>query len=193
MEEFLKILLITCLALFTSYVSVAKANMPPHIHPDDLVGFLMEDFNSDGGLDKAILVQGEEDVDLYIYLSDDAGGMKLAVYKPGIVWSGILYGTIPKLSQDPETKSLLLVAGNQAIGRGRWMQALTISYRNNAFVVSGFTHENHDTLDPDNAHSCDYNLLTGKAIIDDNPTKLVKKHILLEDWDQALLPEVCIQ
>jgi len=189
----LKIVLITLFVVFTSYVSVAKSNMPPHIHPEDLVGFLMEDFNNDGALDKAVLVQGNEDVDLYIYLSDDSGQMKLAVYNSGIVWSGIMYGTIPTLSQHPETKSILLEAGNQAIGRGRWMQTLTISYRDNVFIVSGFTHESYDTLDPENAHSCDYNLLTGKAIVDKKPAKLTKKHITLEDWDQALLPEVCIQ
>lgn len=167
--------------------------MAPHIHGEDLVGFLMDDFNDDGVLDKAVLVQGKEDVDLYIYLSAQDGEMKLAAYNPGIVWSGVMFGTVPSLTQNPETKSLLLQSGNQAIGRGRWMQTLTISYRDNAFIVSGFTHESYDTLEPDNAHSCDYNLLTGKAIVDEKPTKLVKKRISLEEWDQALLPEVCIQ
>ncbi|CAA6802931.1 MAG: Unknown protein [uncultured Thiotrichaceae bacterium] len=189
----MKILLITLLTFLSSNVSLAKTNMPPHIHGEDLVGFLMEDFNDDGALDKAVLVRGNEDVDLYIYLSDDSGEMKLVVYNSGIVWSGIMYGTVPSLTQHPKTKSIILEAGNQAIGRGRWIQKLTISYRDDEFVVSGFTHESYDTLDPENSHSCDYNLLTGKAVVDKKPAKLIKKHITLEDWDQALLPEVCIQ
>lgn len=189
----MKILLLSVFIFFISITAIAQIKMPPHIHPEDLVGFLMEDFNGDGMLDKAILVQGAEDVDLYIYVSSDEGKLELAVYNAGIVWSGMMYGTTPSLVQHPETKSILLEAGNQAVGRGRWMQTLTISYRDKEFVVSGFTHESYDTLDPKNTHSCDYNLLTGKALVDDKPMKLIKKHILLQDWDQVLLPEVCIQ
>lgn len=102
----MKILVISLFVLFSCVSAFAQSDKAPPIQPEDVIGFLIEDFNDDGSLDKALLVQGSEDVDLFLYLASDGGEMTLAVHNPDIVWSGMMYGTIPRISQHPETKSL---------------------------------------------------------------------------------------
>jgi hypothetical protein len=52
---------------------------------------------------------------------------------------------------------------NESIGRDRWRQTLTVAWRDDTFVLAGFTYSWYDTLDPEKSGTCDVNLLTGKG------------------------------
>ena len=163
------------------------------IDPGKVLGFVIGDWNKDGGMDRAVLVSPDDmddDVGLYIYFQDDELGSRLAIYKPNLVWSGSLWGSTPSLKVT-SAGSLQVVSQNQAIGRNRWIQTLTIAYRNNEFLVAGYTYNAYDTLDPNAGISCDVNLLTGGGIKNKKRFKSQKRLIKLADWSEQMAPEQC--
>ena len=132
----------------------------------NILSVVTTDWNGDGSFDRAVLAFSKDDpseTELFIYLSDlSRNGMKLAVHKKNIAWLGALWGTLPSLEMN-KSGSLIVTSLNDSIGRNRWTQKLTIAYRNNIFVVAGYTYVSYDTLDPKNNLSCDVNLLAGNG------------------------------
>lgn len=181
------------LLLCTIVPSVADEAEEHRINPGNVLGVVVGDWNKDGGMDRAILVAPENedhDVGLYLYLQDDANGSQLAIFKPNLVWSGALWGSTPSLGITP-SGSLQVLSQNQAIGRHRWMQKLTIAFRNNHFVVAGYTYDSYDTLDLNSGLSCDVNLLTGKGIKNKKAFRTPKLTIKLADWSDQSSPKQC--
>jgi hypothetical protein len=124
------------------------------------------DWNEDGRFDKALLAINPDDssqVDLYLYLSSEKG-LLLATYVPAVAWHGEMFGTQPDLDVNARG-SLLIYSQNDAIGRNRWRETITVAYREGQFVVAGYTYTSRDTLDLDNTMSCDVNLLTGQGVL----------------------------
>lgn len=124
------------------------------------------DWNEDGRVDKALLVINPDDssqVDLYVYLSGE-NGLLLDTYVPAVVWQGEMFGTQPDLDVNARG-SLLIHSQNEAIGRNRWHETITVAYREGDFVVAGYTYTSRDTLDLDANFSCDVNLLTGQGVL----------------------------
>jgi hypothetical protein len=148
--------------------------------------------NNDGSMDRAVLVNNadETSVDLLIYLGEDgAHQMKLALNKPEIAWTGAMWGQLPSLEKTNKD-SLLIKSENSAIGRDRWSQKLTVAYRNNEFILAGYTYESYDTLDPKAGKSCDVNLLTGKGEKNGKLISVAKKAPLVKDWqNEGGIPE----
>lgn len=141
---------------------------------------------------RAVLVQGKEDADLYIFNSPD-DDFQQTVYAKDIVITGI-GGVDAYLTQSP-SGSLQLVSENIAIGRHRWEQRLTIVYRDEQFVIGGYTYSFYDTLATDDngdikSGKCDINLLTGRGIIDDRPFRTEMKARPVQNWNIDIsLPE----
>ena len=191
MKLFQYVLAATCSLLLLS--TTANANEQHQINPGKVVGFVVGDWNKDGGMDRAILVSPDDiddDVGLFIYFQDDEQGSRLATFKPNLVWSGSLWGSTPSLKVT-SAGSLQVISQNQAIGRNRWIQTLTIAYRNDEFLVAGYTYNAYDTLDPNAGISCDVNLLTGSGIKDKKRFKTQKRQIKLADWSDQKAPEQC--
>ncbi len=168
---------------------------PVNIRPDSVLSAVTSDWNGDGRMDRAVLVEGQEDqADLYIYLSadDPNGGERrdLALAKTGAAWKGAMWGTLPSLELNPKG-SLLLKSGNDAIGRSRWSQTLTIVYRNGEFLVAGMTFDSRDTLEPKAVGHCDLNLLTGQGIRNGKTIKAASGQIKLADWSDDRRPKEC--
>lgn len=176
-----------CLISLSSY-----ADTNPSVKPSDVVSVVTLDMNGDGSMDRAVLVNNpdESSVDLLIYLGEDgAHQMKLALNKSEIAWTGAMWGQLPSLESNNKD-SLLIKSENSAIGRDRWSQKLTIAYRNNEFVVAGYTYNSYDTLNPDAGKSCDVNLLTGKGKKDNKAITVAKKSPLVKDWqNEGGIPE----
>ena len=125
------------------------------------------DWNEDGRFDKALLVINPDDssqADLYLYLSSEKG-LLLDTYAPAVAWQGAMFGTQPSLDINPRG-SLLIHSQNDAIGRNRWNETITVAYRAGEFVIAGYTYNSRDTLDLDNTTSCDINFLTGQWLRD---------------------------
>ena len=128
---------------------------------------LRADFTGDGIADRASIIGAGpgEDASLRLYIGQPDGTELLATEARDLVWVGSAAG-----GQQPELAvtgrgSLRVTSMNEAIGRDRWRQVLTIAWRRGSFLVAGYTYDWYDTLDIDNAGTCDINLLTGKGEI----------------------------
>jgi hypothetical protein len=146
----------------------AGAALAEPIDTNNIVAAVTGDFNKDGALDLALLVRGSDEMDLRFFLQDKDG----LYLKPAGVALGKVWGTAQPdgtVGQEPELKalpngSIQVITKNDAIGRDRWNQTLTLAYRNTDFIVAGFTYSYYDTLEPDNNGECDLNVLTGKGV-----------------------------
>jgi len=187
---------LTALFLLCFNLSVVADEAEQHrINPGKVLGVVVGDWNKDGGMDRAILVapdNEDHDVGLYIYLQDDANNSQLEIFKPNLVWTGIMWGNTPSLGVT-STGSLQVLSQNQAIGRNRWSQKLTIAFRNNHFVVAGYTYESYDTLDVNSEMTCDVNLLTGKGFVNKKAFRTQQVNIKLADWSDQSVPKECRQ
>lgn len=163
------------------------------VNPADVFSAITLDMNNDGSPDRAVLVKSKDDaaVDLLIYLGgSEANAFKLALNKPQIAWTGAMWGTLPSLATNNKD-SLVINSENSAIGRDRWSQKLTVVYRNNQFIVAGYTTESYDTLDPKAAKSCDINLLTGKGKKDGKAIEVKVKSPALQTWQENTGTSLC--
>lgn len=151
-------------------------------------------FASNGETDRAVLVENDDaGADLYIYRALDAARgdapVKPALLKKNAAWSGAMWGSRPSLDVN-DKGSLLIKSANEAIGRSRWSQTLTIVYRNNEFLVAGLTRDARDTIDLA-SHDCDVNFLTGKGKRDGKPIETKFPATKLADWSDEKLPTEC--
>ncbi len=166
-----------------------------------IVDAAIGDWNKDGKPDLALLVaptpddQADNPIGIYIYLRDDEHSLlKLAASAPNKIWGSVapdgIYGQEPSIAALPNG-SIAITSQNDAIGRDRWHQTLTLAYRNNNFVVAGYTYDSRDTLEPDNSHSCDYNVLTGKVTKDGKTLKADAKTVSIQDWQDDIGQKAC--
>ena len=163
------------------------------IRPEKILGVVTADWNDDGHFDRAVLVESateSDQADVLIYLSESFEKMRLAVNKKNIAWRGALWGTLPAIETTGQ-QSLVIASANDSIGRNRWNQKITLVYRNNAFLVAGYTHSERDTLDPAFESDCDVNFLTGKGLKKGKPFTLDAKPIALTEWSDANVPSAC--
>lgn len=157
-----------------------QGEVPLQIAPHQVLAVQHGEWNGDGATDRALLVEGEEDVDLLIYLSGD-DALELAIHRPGLVWQGQLAGTLPMLELS-DSGALRVISQNSSIGRNRWREVLTILYREGVFIVGGYTYEAVDTLEPDSASHCDINLFNGRGIVDGKPVRVAARTRRVSQW-----------
>lgn len=181
----MKMFLIVATALIG--LSAGMAQAAEAIGADRIISAATGDWDKDGNADLALLVAAAEDSgddhSVYIYLHDDeAGRLTLKTVAANKVWGNLgIAGQRPFLTALPNG-SLLITSHNDAIGRDRWEQKLTVAYRNSDFVVAGYTYTSYDTLDPDNQTDCDFNVMTGKGTAEGKPVVAKDETVLLRDW-----------
>jgi hypothetical protein len=156
-----------------------------------IISVATADFNADKKTDSAILIRADDQANLYIYVNNAKGGSDLALVKKAVVWTGALAGTFPQLTA-AKGGTLYIDSQNEAVGRDRWHQRLTIDYRDNDFIVAGYSYGDRDTLEPAKPGlSCDVNLLTGKGVKNKEAFKLDGQKIKLTDWTDDKAPKQC--
>ncbi|SIP97737.1 hypothetical protein SAMN05880582_101242 [Rhizobium sp. RU20A] len=166
------------------------------LDPDRIVAAATGDFDKDGTNDLVLLVapaqdKADEDHGVYLFLTGETGKLTLKEIVPNLVWGAYdLFGQNASL-EAMANGSFVIVSHNDAIGRDRWEQRLTIAYRNNEFAVAGYTYTGYDTLNPDAAQSCDINMLTGKGKANDKPVAITGKLIYLRDWKDEMGRKPC--
>jgi len=168
------------------------------IDPAKIISAATGDWNGDGEGDLSLLVappEAGDDIGIYLYLRDqDHALLRLAGTAPGKVWgNGSLDGMF---GQDPSIEalpggSIAVHSQNSGIGRSRWEQTLTIAYRNDQFVVAGYTYSYYDTLDTSDNGTCDYNILTGKVTTKGKTSKVNGKTIAVADWNDDVGQKAC--
>ncbi|WP_104665698.1 hypothetical protein [Ensifer adhaerens] len=183
-------LILPLLLLLPAVASAAEA-----IDPARIVSAATGDWNKDGSPDLALIVRpaegSDEDNGVYLYLAGDDGALTLKSAIANKVWGQFaLAGQAPSIAALP-SGSLLITSHNDAVGRDRWEQKLTVAYRNFEFVVAGYTYASYDTLDPDNTSQCDLNVLTGKGKTNDRPVATKGELVLLKDWSDDRGQKAC--
>ncbi|NEI69679.1 hypothetical protein GR212_08875 [Rhizobium lusitanum] len=188
-----------CALILLSLATAAHAGDP--VPPGRIIDAAIGDWNKDGKPDLALLAasspddQADNPIGIYIYLRDDEHSLlKLAASAPDKIWGSVepggVVGQEPSISALPNG-SIAIVSQNDSIGRDRWEQTLTLAYRNSGFVVAGYTYDSSDTLEPDNSHSCDYNVLTGKVTKDGKTLKADAKTVSIQDWQDDIGQKAC--
>ena len=160
--------------------------------PPNIISEIKRDLNGDGTTDRAALITpiDTDQVNLAIDFADATGALHPVILKKAIAWSGAMAGTKPSLEQR-KNGSLMVTSGNQAIGRNRWRQQLTIAYRNGRFIVAGYSYDAYDTLDIAHHFSCDINLLTGAGIKNQKHFKRAAETTSLAEWSDNSIPKEC--
>jgi hypothetical protein len=182
-------------------LAATTAHAEDTIAPGRIIDAAIGDWNKDGKPDLALLVApapdkpDETSIGIYIYLRDSEHSLlQLVASAPDKIWGRAgadgIYGQEPSIAALP-SGSIAITSQNDAIGRDRWHQTLTLAYRNNSFVVAGYTYESRDTLEPDNSHNCDYNVLTGKVTKDGKTLKADARTISIQDWQDEVGQKAC--
>lgn len=173
-----------CAALLTLSLSLPAA-------AQDVVDSTVSDLNGDGLRERFTLLDyGTGTVDLII---EDAGPERITA--AGIAWMG-------GIGQEAELDlavngSVRLMSMNESIGRNRWHLTLTIAYRGGAYMIAGYTYSHYDTLNLDDAGTCDLNLLNGNGFltVGTGPKQAIRHDVAqvpVTEWKEtAPIPEVC--
>ncbi|MGA3063293.1 MAG: hypothetical protein ABSD90_08700 [Methylocystis sp.] len=165
----------TLAALTLCAVSALPARAEPSGY-ERVISTVTLSFGDDGSTDRAVLVDNfDAGADLYIFRSiEDAkpdSPMNPTLVKKAAAWNGAMWGSRPSLDTNAKN-SLIVKSQNDAIGRDRWSETLTIVYRRHEFLVAGLTYESHDNLDPRAGGSCDLNFLSGKGVRNGKPVEI---------------------
>ncbi|MAS94961.1 MAG: hypothetical protein CMO55_17325 [Verrucomicrobiales bacterium] len=169
-----RIVLLLC---FLSCIAEARAEEITSVDIKELYAALSYDWDGDGKRDHAFLVAGDKgDADLLLVTSRGQD-MRLREFA---IAGGML--TRPWLELN-EANSLVVIQGNEAIGRNRWESRTVIAFREGQFVVAGYDYVARDTLDLDFNLSYSANYLTGKVIRNGIEKKVDSKPVPLTEWE----------
>lgn len=94
---------------------------------------------------------------------DDPASVPLLIAR-NVAFSGSMWGMAPRLEEAPNG-SLRLISEQSGIGRFPWFQTFTIAYRDERFVLAGFSYSTYDRI-AGGSMSCDVNLLTGEYTVE---------------------------
>ena len=162
------------------------------IAAQDVLAAITADWTGDGGMDRAVLVDNRDGMaDLLIYSEQD-GTMTLAAVSEALAWIGSAWGTLPEIALSPNG-ALQVVSMNEAIGRHRWRETLTVVYREGRFIVGGYTYRAYDTLDLDYEYGCDINLITGMGVFNNAAFRSPIDALPVGKWggDGITSPDLC--
>lgn len=160
------------------------------IAAEEIFDAAIGDWNRDGVPDLAILAQSESDsgdTSLFIYFREDAedGVLSLAFSGPDMLWgsggSRRFYGQEPSL-RALGNGSLAVTEQNWGVGRERWTSTMTVAWRDERFVVAGYTFNSFDTLQEEEPLICDLNLLTGRGTINGGEVSFSLRAVPLSEW-----------
>lgn len=161
----------------------------------DVLSAVTLSFAHDDGLDRALLVQGDNfAADLYIVKATARSELGEAAPKPIFVKQGIAFAEgleLPSLRIN-ERGSLVIASSHEGYGRMKSEQQLVIAYRGGEFIVAGLSYSVHDSLDPNAGGSCELNLLLGKAQRNGKQVTDRVGPVRLEDWSNDDLPKPCL-
>lgn len=161
-----------------------------------IVAMASGDWNKDGTPDLAVIAtpgdDSGDDNGIYVYLAKpEENRLTPVLALPNVIWGNLtMYGQEPELAA-LANGSFTITTKNDAVGRDRWRQSLTIAYRNFDFIVAGYTYSSYDTLNPDGGAECDLNVLTGKGKTSGGPVSGQAQFVLLKDWQDGVARSIC--
>ncbi|MCK5727958.1 MAG: hypothetical protein KAG10_00160 [Methylococcales bacterium] len=158
--------------------------------PSSILSVITGDWNQDKKIDAAVLtINKQQLVELYIFLNNDKNRLRPVFYKEDIVWVNLGSGGT-YLETASNNSSFFLYSDRKFATRDTWSQKLTISYRNQNFIMSGYFYNTHDTLGKNPDFNCDINFLTGKGFVNKKAFKIAAQKIKLTNWSKYI-PNQC--
>ncbi|MEN0001208.1 MAG: hypothetical protein AAF940_10005 [Pseudomonadota bacterium] len=169
---------------------------------DRVAASAMGRFTGGYGDDLALLVEPPEasDADYTLIILADAAGRggslgEIARFD-NAAWGGVgdIYGNRPSVAFT-QAGSLQLRSGNDAIGRNRWSETVTLVWRENTVLMAGYTYQERDTLVENSETRCDINLLTGASeVFDSQGTRrpnVGSRSLPFQQWIDEGRPNLC--
>jgi len=158
----------------------AFASLAQTVDPQKVIRAIEGDFNRDGRIDRAVLMEDADSGGATFVIFVGNGGGKFRSVKLPLSFYGA-----PELLDLRVTKagSLEISEGHFGGGRYAWERTLTLSYRKGQFLISGFTSSSFDRLDPESSYaSCNVNLLTGKGKVRGEKISVKAGGIPMDQW-----------
>ena len=183
------------LRIFWMFFLLGSAVSAEQVEPWKVIASLTGDWSDNAFIDRAVLVEVEDAqvgpvLDLIIYAENsDTYEFEEVARIHDVAWQGRMWGTHATMNLN-EAGSIQIISGNEAIGRGRWHEILTIAYRDGAYRVAGYYNDWYDTLDLEQNGACDLNYLNGKGEVEfgEGETKTFTHTIPaleLSQWDRS--------
>lgn len=147
------------------------------------------DLDGDGKPDRALLLSPtpvDDVAELRVITSTD----ERTIVDRTLAWSGVMWGTFPQL-ESQSLDALTVISQNDAIGRDRWRQAVTLVYQDSELFVTRYEFTARDTVAPSNHHACSVDFVTGNALVDRRKIEVAAGAQRLRDKWQLLLPAGC--
>lgn len=173
--------------------TAAPTPAPEQIRPQDVYAYASANWAGDYQADRAMLLRGAEPdmLDLLITVTpDDRETKPIQYFYPQFVWIGQMAGQEAGLAINKQG-SLEVTALNESIGRNRWEETSTLSFRDEKPVLAGYSYIDRDTLDPEAGTNCDVNLLSGKRILNGKTDKVELRAIDPTGWTDAVKAGLC--
>ena len=177
-------------------IAAPTAALAADFPAERIVAMASGDWNKDGTPDLAVIAtpgdDSGDDNGIYVYLAKpEENRLTPVLTLPNVIWGNLtMYGQEPELAA-LANGSFTITTKNDAVGRDRWRQSLTIAYRNFDFIVAGYTYSSYDTLNPDGGAECDLNVLTGKGKTSSGPVSGQAQFVLLKDWKDGIARSIC--
>ncbi len=177
-------------------ITAPAAALAADFPAERIVAMASGDWNKDGAPDLAVIAtpgdDGGDDNGIYVYLAKpEENRLTPVLTLPNAIWGNLtMYGQEPELAA-LANGSFTITTKNDAVGRDRWRQSLTIAYRNFDFIVAGYTYSSYDTLNPDGGAECDLNVLTGRGKTNSGPVSGQAQFVLLKDWQDGIARSIC--
>ncbi len=143
------------------------------VEPWRVIASLTGNWSDTAFIDRVVLVEVEDErlgpvLDLIVYAENpDTYEFDEVARIHDVAWQGRMWGTHATMIET-EAGSIEIQSMNEAIGRNRWHETLTIAYRDGAFRVAGLYNDSYDTLDLEAGGGCSLNFLTGEGEIFDS-------------------------
>ena len=157
------------------------------------------DWNRDGFIDKAELLQNTEDetVELHIFFGRASGRFATPIIADSFAGSSPMIGDPAHIKLNA-AKSIVVESSHIGIGRDKYEAKTVVAFRAGQMQVVGYSISRWDSLDPEAATSCDVNFSTGRAIVLDagkENTRIVRHRlqpVSIRYWSMLpLLSGVC--
>ena len=174
----------------TSGLALALAVLASAAASEIYLPYVESDLDGDGVVEGFRIIANDEGlVDLRL----EVDGRKVMLSE-NVAWIGGI-GQEPELTLAPNG-SVRLTSMNDAIGRSRWSQTLTIAYRQGAYRVAGYPYQWRDTLVLEDNGLCDLNLLNGRGVLTVDGTsrqvRTTQAAIPVAEWKfETPIPAVC--
>jgi hypothetical protein len=144
-----------------------RAAAVPEAEWKRVMATLTLDLDGDGAADRVVLVEPSDSdpsiAELLVWVSSSTNASK-PLHDRSLAVSLGTWGGLPELRAD-RAGEFTVVAQNDAIGRDRWRQMVTLSIQREALAVLRYEFSQRDTLAPNSESRCVLDFAAGTGVL----------------------------